>query len=199
MKTYILLVTLQIIIFCHWSSASSTGLEQRKSSAIVNLITRRLRHVWAWIWNKEDQDDLMGRCFGVARRLKFAMPMIVFKLGVIVTILAFLTIFSLKSLGLLLLLLMLHSSGIAAKWTHMKYASSKQWTQPQNVHFHLHSKDHAKEGHYVSHSEYGHPWYEKNDVGDTEYESLEDRLKKLNIYDSHYRKLFCRYFYLNIH
>lgn len=71
----------------------------------------------------------------------------------------------------------------------MKYASSKHWAQPQNVHFHLHSKDHVKEGHYASHSEYAQPWYEKNDVVDSDYESLEDRLKKLNIYDSHYRKL----------
>lgn len=113
--------------------------------------------------------------------------MIVFKLGVIVTILAFLTIFSLKSLGLLLLLVMLNSSGLAAKLTYAKQ-SSKHVARPQDVHFHVHSKDFYRDGHYHSHSDYDHGWYDKNDVGDTEYESLEDRLKKLNIYENYYKK-----------
>jgi hypothetical protein len=39
----------------------------------------------------------------------------------------------------------------------------------------------------VNHPDYGgHGWYEKNEVED-EYESLEDRLKKLNAYDSYYK------------
>ncbi|XP_068894959.1 uncharacterized protein [Tenebrio molitor] len=183
MKTYILLVTLLIIIFCHWSSASATGMEQRKTSVIARLLSRRLKDLWSWIRNKgEVKDTFVGRCFGVARRLKFAMPMIIFKLGVIVTILAFLTIFSLKSLALLIVLVMINSGGLAAKWAHAKH-DTKQWSPPQNVHLHVHSKD----GHHVNHPDYGgHGWYEKNEVED-EYESLEDRLKKLNAYDSYYK------------
>ncbi|RZC41243.1 hypothetical protein BDFB_008000 [Asbolus verrucosus] len=179
MRTYILLVILQIIVFCHWSSASTAGVEQRKTSVLVKLIGQRLRTLWTWLRGKgETEDGFVGRCIGVARRLKFVMPLIVFKLGVIVTTLTFLTIFALKSLGLLVLLVMINTSGLAAKFTHLKHEETKQWTQPQNVHFHLHSKG----GHYGGY-ERDQGWYDKNDFGSDD-ETLADRLKKLNFYET---------------
>lgn len=85
-----------------------------------------------------------GRCFGVARQIKFAMPIILVKLGVIVTILVFLTIFSLKTMGLILVMFMFGASSAFAKLALWKTESAHHLQKPQNVHFHIHQGKHGQ-------------------------------------------------------
>ena len=81
---------------------------------------------------------------------------------------------------------MFNSTGLAAKLALTKGGGHKQWERPQNVHFHVHSKDFVKDGHFQS--DYEHGWDDRNGVEDGEYDSLDDRLKRLNIYEGYYKK-----------
>ncbi|KAJ8957658.1 hypothetical protein NQ318_017550 [Aromia moschata] len=113
------------------------------------MVGRGLQSLWARLTGEENKDTFIGRCFGVARKLKFVMPMIIFKLGVIVTTLAFLTIFSLKSLSLLGLLLLINVSGAISKIAAALGGHQNGGKPPQTVHFHVHQD---KEGpHFVGH------------------------------------------------
>lgn len=132
------------------------------------------------------------------------MPLIIFKLGVIVTIVTFLTIFSLKSLGLLLTLLFFNITGAFSKFAYLlksdNTAKHHLHTPPQTVHFHLHNKggehgygiqhhtehsDHA--GGWVEHhtgpgAEYGGGWSEKSAAGMGESVGEIDRIELQNLY-----------------
>lgn len=131
------------------------------------------------------------------------MPLIIFKLGVIVTIVTFLTIFSLKSIGLLLTLLFFNITGAFSKFAYLlkgEGALKHHHTPPQTVHFHLHNKgehgyalqhhgDHSDHGGgYVEHTApdygggYGGGWSEKNAVSMGQGSSEMDRVELQNLY-----------------
>ncbi|KAJ8952848.1 hypothetical protein NQ314_007454 [Rhamnusium bicolor] len=94
------------------------------------MVGRRLKDLWARFTGEENKDSFVGMTTMNEQR-------------VIITVLAFLTIFSLKSLGLLGLLLLINVSGAVSK---IAFALSgkhdtKTWNQPQNVHFHIHKEN----------------------------------------------------------
>ncbi|KAL3287793.1 hypothetical protein HHI36_002256 [Cryptolaemus montrouzieri] len=83
---------------------------------------------------------VFGRCLGAAKRLKVVMPIILVKLGVIITMLAFLTLFSLKTLGLVIFLSFLGTSGITkigAVPGSRQHDTTTHQSHPQNVHLHI--------------------------------------------------------------
>lgn len=83
---------------------------------------------------------LLGRCLGIGKKIQKILPIVVFKLGVIMTLLGFLTLFSLKTLGLLGLLLIINTSAAVAKITAA--LSHKHDQKKENIHLHIHnSKD----------------------------------------------------------
>ncbi|KAJ8925556.1 hypothetical protein NQ315_009396 [Exocentrus adspersus] len=158
-----LLLGLMILAIIQWVSANennaTTDLVRLSSSKgrLLEVLGNRLKYLWTKFAASEDNGSFMGRCFGAARRLKFAMPLILIKLGVIITVLAFLTIFSLKTLGLLALLVLFHVSGamsrIAVAFSGGRFTDSKTLNPPQNVHFHVHQ---TKDGNYdVGHTAVG--------------------------------------------
>lgn len=121
------------------NGTSRSLLSTISSSGIVEFVRPKIRDFVKNWFRGDTTRGFVERCFGVARRLKFAMPIILIKLGVIVTILGFLTIFALKSLGLLVTLFIFNTSALATKiamWKNM--ALPYRQTQPQNVHFHIH-------------------------------------------------------------
>lgn len=79
----------------------------------------------------------LGRCIGVAKKIKQLLPFLVFKLGAIMTLLGFLTLFSLKTLGLLGLLLLINTGSIVAKITAA--LAHKHDNKKQNIHLHIHN------------------------------------------------------------
>lgn len=123
------------------------------------------------------------------------MPLILFVLGVIVTVLGFLTIFSLKTLGLLGLLLMLNVSGAVSKLAvAFSGKHEKSWSQPQNVHLHVHQ---TKDGKYeLGHSAPG-GWEDRlgkygssgEEVDNVETNSLYDKIYLNNLLLKHYGHL----------
>lgn len=72
-------------------------------------------------------------------------------------------------MAMLGLLVLFNSGGLIAKWALAKQA----WKSPENVHFHLHNKGGT--------TGYEHEW---SDRFDENGESLDDRLKRLNIYNN---------------
>lgn len=128
-----------------------------------------------------------GRCIGAAKGLKVAMPLIIFKLGVIVTIVAFLAIFSLKSIGLLVTLLIFNITGAFSKLAlFFKHddAPSKHHAPPQTVHFHVHNKGEGAYGvqHHSGPPEYLGGWSERNAVSMGANVSDLDRIELENLY-----------------
>lgn len=89
-----------------------------------------------------------------------AMPLIIFKLGVILTITTFLAVFALKGLALLIMLIIMNIGGFFSKLALFKQDDGHK-SQP--IHVHVHGK-----GSYPSyhHSSIGHGyddgWSDKN-------------------------------------
>ncbi|XP_044746612.1 uncharacterized protein LOC123308130 isoform X2 [Coccinella septempunctata] len=111
---------------------------------LISTIRCKLKEIGAWLVKKESEGTFIGRCFGVARQIKFAMPIIMVKLGVIVTILVFLTIFSMKTMGLLLVMFMFGASSAFTKLALWKTEAIHHQQKPQNVHFHIHPGKHGE-------------------------------------------------------
>lgn len=166
----ILLLFLLSIFLCSTSAGrSSSSLSPHKPK--IQKMLHTARNLIAWFRNSaKNPKTFIGRCFGIGGKLKIIMPLIIFKLGVIVTILIFLTIFSLKSLAMLGLLVVINFSGLISKWALAKHGEPS-WKAPENVHFHLHNKGGT--------TGYEHDWSDRNDEN-----SLDERLKRLNIYSN---------------
>lgn len=112
------------------------------------------------------------------------MPLIIFKLGVILTIVAFLAVFALKGLGLLITLLMLNVGGFFSKLALLKHDDSKHIAPPQTVHFHVHNKKGAEEYHHhpVSYSSDG--WSDKSGMNDYDKAEMYNLYQRLGILKS---------------
>lgn len=128
-----------------------------------------------------------GRCIGAAKGLKVAMPLIIFKLGVIVTIVAFLAVFSLKSIALLITLLIFNITGAFSKLAFLfKHdESTKHHAPPQTVHFHVHNKKDGTYGVQHQHSgpgEYIGGWSDRDSLSMGANPSDLDRLELQNLY-----------------
>ncbi|XP_019874082.2 uncharacterized protein LOC109602190 [Aethina tumida] len=182
MKTILPIVTL-VLLYSQWCTANKTAstdivLAQPKKLTLYNLAVKRMMSIWDNLTGKGSTESFIGRCFGAARKLKMMMPLIIFKLGVIVTILMFLTIFSMKSLGLLLFLVMLNVGGIASKLTLLlKHGVGGGHTPPQNVHFHIHP---GKDGFHTAPSG---PWDRTDDMDSSEKYNLYNKLLKNTNYN----------------
>lgn len=92
-----------------------------------------------------------GRTFGGIRRLKLVIPAIMYKLGVVTTMLGFLTLLAIKGvlIGLIVLVLQL-SAGLSKlhleKKDHGWDYESNSWQNakpPQNIHVHVHGAGHS--------------------------------------------------------
>jgi len=99
-----------------------------------------------------------GRTFGVGkRRIMMALLPIMYKLGVITTMLVVLTVITLKGLTIGVVLLMLSFGGVVSKLKshHGDYAK-------KDIHIHVHPYPGGKPHHYHDHVD--HPW-QRNDEG----------------------------------
>ncbi|CAH0552076.1 unnamed protein product [Brassicogethes aeneus] len=175
----ILLVIMLVILSCQWCSANNlnyatkVSIIQPKKLTIYDIAARRIISVWDAVIGRNNNEGIIGRCFGMARKLKMLMPLMIFKLGVIVTILVFLTIFSLKSLALLVGLIVMNVGGIASKFALLKHDSGGH-SPPQNVHFHIHP---GKDGNF--HSAPSAPWDRMEDEGSFESTGSSNLYNKL--------------------
>lgn len=109
-----------------------------------------------------------------------AIPLIMFKLGVMTTLLGFLTLIAIKTLGIGAILLMTHLSAFLAKFHHFKWGH--EGGPPQDVHVHIHKDAHG----YPVHSYHGHSGWDKIDT-DPEYYNY-SHLSRLNFLNNLYRQ-----------
>ncbi|GJQ76240.1 hypothetical protein Trydic_g1977 [Trypoxylus dichotomus] len=123
------------------SNYSEELFKEISKPEIRNALSSRAVAIWNWAKDQsKSENNFVGRCFGIAKKLRFIIPLAVFALGVIITTLKFLTLFSLKGLAVSILLVIMNVAGWAAKIGSWK----SQWEQhgvyhpPQNVHFHIH-------------------------------------------------------------
>ncbi|XP_014245607.1 uncharacterized protein LOC106664418 [Cimex lectularius] len=93
------------------------------------------------------KNDGASRTFGVMRRMKMALLPIMFKLGVITTLLMMLTVFALKGLTIGVILLIFTTAGFLSKF---KVAHQDPWGFQKDVHLHVHGGQHSPH--------YEHPW-----------------------------------------
>ncbi|KAI4467663.1 hypothetical protein MML48_2g00000991 [Holotrichia oblita] len=138
------------------------------------------------IWNSikdqaKSEDTFVGRCFGIGKKLRFIIPIVVFALGVIITTLKFLTLLSVKGLGIGILLLIMNVAGWAAKIGSWKSQLEHQHSHhaPQNVHFHLHKDD----DHYtVGHTGPSGGWHDRISDGLSKTTTLAEKIELFNLY-----------------
>lgn len=148
------------------------------------------------------KNNFLGRCFGVARKLKVAIPLIVFKLGVIVTTLGFLTLFTIKGVGISLLILFLHLAKIVGKISFLKggFFGSEYFShhghhghgdQGSGIHYHIHGKAGSSSysaGHSHGHSEeeYGSPYsfYDRMSDALSKAKTPEERQELMQLYNN---------------
>ncbi|XP_014292689.1 uncharacterized protein [Halyomorpha halys] len=90
------------------------------------------------------------------RRMKLIMLPIMYKLGVITTLLTLLTVFALKGLTIGVLLLVMSSAGLAAKFKYAHY--NPHWAGPsKEVHVHVHGGG-AQHSYHTPSIHYDDPW-----------------------------------------
>ncbi|XP_058806664.1 uncharacterized protein LOC131673037 [Phymastichus coffea] len=84
-----------------------------------------------------------GRTFGFRKRIQFMLMPLAYKMGVMMTMLAVLTVISLKGLMIGTILLVLKLSAIFGKlyasWDHAGHSSAGWASPPQPVHVHVHN------------------------------------------------------------
>ncbi|XP_017782075.1 PREDICTED: uncharacterized protein LOC108566606, partial [Nicrophorus vespilloides] len=175
------------------NNTSSTDLMNSEvKDAKFEISGKKILNIFNWFLSSfKSEDSFMGRCIGMARRLKFVMPFLLFKLGVIVTILGFLTLFSMKGLGIGLLLLMINAGGFFGKLASLKSGhdhGQKEYYIPQApapaVHLHVH-KDGISHGHGYSHGHYEEAptaWSDRVSQGLSESKTLGEKAELIDLY-----------------
>lgn len=174
-----------LIIFLKFASSATEYDGVFKEIAKVefrNAITEKAITVWNWAKEQaKSQDTFVGRCFGIGKKLQFVIPLVIFSLGIIITTLKFLTLFTLKGVGIGIVLLIMNLVGWSAKVASWKSQLEHHGPthHPQNVHFHLH-KD--KDQYTVEHSGPDGGWNERVSEGLSKTTSLAEKVELLNLY-----------------
>ncbi|VEN61169.1 unnamed protein product [Callosobruchus maculatus] len=148
----------------------------RAKLTFVKVVAKKLHDLWENYYGRSDEHTFVGRCIGVARKIRQLLPIMIFLMGVILTKLGFLTLFSLKTMALLGLLLLINASAFAAK-VATAFALKGEHKHPQTVHYHVH-KD-PLGGYYTEHSSPG--WDHKS--GEASPEIDWDRVESYNLYN----------------
>ncbi|XP_050296905.1 uncharacterized protein LOC126736545 [Anthonomus grandis grandis] len=151
-------------------------LEKIQKMSIVEYIGRKLRSLWDYIVygsESEPETTFVGRCIGIAKKIRQIMPLFMIGAGIIITKLGFLVLFSLKTIGLVGLLLLLNVGTVAAKLG--AFLASKKSHEPQNLH--LHVQPWKSDDHIYSSGHYG--WEDKSDTSIQTHElyNLYEKLK----------------------
>lgn len=192
-----------LIIFLKFASSATEYDGVFKEIAKVefrNAITEKAITVWNWAKEQAKSQDtfvgkycfrisiifsnilhFVGRCFGIGKKLQFVIPLVIFSLGIIITTLKFLTLFTLKGVGIGIVLLIMNLVGWSAKVASWKSQLEHHGPthHPQNVHFHLH-KD--KDQYTVEHSGPDGGWNERVSEGLSKTTSLAEKVELLNLY-----------------
>lgn len=95
----------------------------------------------------------LGRFFGIAKKLKFVIPLLIAKFVIIIVKLGFLVMLSLKSVGIGMVLLLINVAKIFGKIGFLKalYFGSQKWDRiSPPVRYHVEREPHFGWG--------GHPW-----------------------------------------
>ncbi|XP_057320932.1 uncharacterized protein LOC130664832 [Microplitis mediator] len=104
-----------------------TDLNSRRDNPVTELVDYILSY------------NGQGRTFGI-KRLQFMMMPMIFKMGVIMTLLVVLTAVSLKGLTVGIILLVLKLSSLFGKFYASFQSQKPTWTPPAPpVHFHVHN------------------------------------------------------------
>ncbi|XP_076269140.1 uncharacterized protein LOC143201773 isoform X1 [Rhynchophorus ferrugineus] len=126
-------------------------LMELKDMTPIEYVGKRLVHMWNGLGTEEKggkSQGFIGRCIGVAKKVKELLPFLMFGGGVIMTKLGFLLLFSLKTVGLLLLLVIFHV-GAAALKAGAFFAHKKGHDSPLHVYVegeHDHGPSHIPVG-----------------------------------------------------
>ncbi|KAF5304767.1 hypothetical protein FQA39_LY09544 [Lamprigera yunnana] len=147
---------------------------------------RKIAQFWEWAKGYfSNEDTFIGRCFGGIKKLRLVINFIIFKLGVIVTTLVFLSAMMFKALGIGVILLIINSVGFFSKFLHLK--QDHHSSASGNIHLHIHNKG----GHGDLHDHSRPPWYDRMDTftpkNAAEKQAISDLYKKIGL-SEHYDK-----------
>ncbi|XP_066260772.1 uncharacterized protein [Euwallacea similis] len=170
-----------LIDFPHQNKNGTQNEALMENVSLRELVGRQLNDLWDYLINgspEEPQSTFAGRCFGIGKKLQRIMPILMMGGGMIITKLAFLVLFSLKTLGLLGLLLLVNVGTAAAKFGAF-LASKKEHHEPLHVHVQPWKN---YEEHYSSSHLKGPPygWDDKSDI-DVQTHELYNLYEKLKM------------------
>ncbi|KAF2905009.1 hypothetical protein ILUMI_01166 [Ignelater luminosus] len=181
----ILLFSLLYLQICYCTQNSTQLLQEERNSKAVQLITTRLKTFWTWIQEQaKSEDTFIGRCAGGFKKMKMAMNFIIFKLGVIVTSLGFLSALTFKGLGLGVAILVISAIGLFSKLFAQKHGGETHGHSGA-VHLHIHNKGGSGGGGGGGGYYHDHGWYDRFDrvmpKNDLERNAVADLYKRLGI------------------
>ncbi|KAK5647220.1 hypothetical protein RI129_002112 [Pyrocoelia pectoralis] len=160
-------LSLLLLVTFHLSSTTTIDANLEMKTNPIEELGQKLRN-WLRFFQGND-DTFVGRCVGAIRQLRLIMDFVIFKLGVIVTALAFLSVMMFKSLGLGVLILIVTTVGLVTKLSFLKHGGGIGHHQPQaSVHLHLHNKG-------ESHYQKAPVWYDRLDDRMNPKDSLEQQ------------------------
>lgn len=163
------------------------SLKEINEMGFKEFLGAQLNRFWDYLVHgskEEPESTFIGRCFGVGKKIKQMLPMLMFGGGVMMTKLAFLTLFSLKTMGLVGLLLLLNVGSIAAKLGAV-LASKKEDQQPLHVHVQPWKNDEHVYSSHLKGPPYG--WDDRSDSLDIQSHELYNLYEKLK-YEQNVRK-----------
>ncbi|KAL1502159.1 hypothetical protein ABEB36_007345 [Hypothenemus hampei] len=117
-------------------------LDQVRNMSMVEYLGKQIDYLLNGT-EEEPQSTFVGRCIGIAKKIRQIMPVVMIGAGVIITKLGFLLLFSLKTLGLVGLLLLLNVGTAAAKLGAF-LATKKHEHSPQYLHVHVQPTKHGE-------------------------------------------------------
>nr|XP_022909853.1 uncharacterized protein LOC111420983 [Onthophagus taurus]XP_022909854.1 uncharacterized protein LOC111420983 [Onthophagus taurus]XP_022909855.1 uncharacterized protein LOC111420983 [Onthophagus taurus] len=171
------------IIFQITSATNQSDFTNSTSTENIStkFISRKILNLFNWVKDQSQHEEtFIGRCLGIGKKLRFAMPLVIFLLGVIITTMKFLTLFTLKGVGIGLAILMLNVGGLFAKLGALFKQNNHQqeYKQPQNVHFHIHNKEDGQ--YHVDHSTTG--WADRVSEGLSKTNNFAEKMELINLY-----------------
>ncbi|CAG9760262.1 unnamed protein product [Ceutorhynchus assimilis] len=144
--------------------ATVIDLEKINKMSVVEYVGRQIKSMWDYlILGNEDEPektDFIGRCLGMMKKMRQMMPFAMIAAGVVITKLGFLVLFSLKTLAMLGLLLLLNVGTVAAKVGAI-LASKKHDHAPQDLHLHVQPWKQGEHEHVLKGPPYG--WDDRRD------------------------------------
>lgn len=161
-------------IICTTSAENQFDVEAINSRALISLqgiakeMNSNLSKMWTVLWREEKITSSSSRTFGRIKRLQSALLPVMFKLGVMSTIIFILLFLALKGILIGKMILIINVAFVIAKlvaWKesfHHQHQSQIGWYPQKDIHVHIHNSHEQPHYSHIPISVHGDEHYDEH-------------------------------------